>query len=192
MNFRIGWAFIVFIGSYLPLSIILIIQDIGAEYPGLQFWLPGRGLQFLIPKLEHPLFSWTFFIFCLFAFLRIYKNLINISGTIRIKIEKSKSIPNDIINYVFPYVVSFMGLDLNDPRKVAGFFLFIFWMFLITHKSGQILMNPLFLVFGWNLFEAEIETGGKARTCRILSNKKLVDGESYDCDKVQDFYVINR
>ncbi|KPB60883.1 Uncharacterized protein AC510_4794 [Pseudomonas amygdali pv. myricae] len=29
-------------------------------------------------------------------------------------------------------------------------------MFAITYKSGQIIMNPLLLIFGWNLYEANM------------------------------------
>jgi hypothetical protein len=53
------------------------------------------------------------------------------------------------MNYVLPYVVSFMSIDYQVTGKFVGFLIFLGWMFLITYKSGQIMLNPLLTVFGW-------------------------------------------
>ncbi|WP_410499638.1 hypothetical protein [Chitinibacter sp. S2-10] len=189
MKFRIYWSFVVFLGSYLPLCLILIVQDIKDEYFSLGIWKPG--LKLVLPIVEHSNFLLAAFFVCFASFALLCQFMRKPTNQIKIKVVSVKAIPNDIINYVFPYVVSFMGLDLTDPRKILGFLLFLFWMFLITHKSGQILMNPLLLVLGWSLYEAEVITSGKTRTVRILSRIKLSANEEFASDKVQDFYLIN-
>ncbi|NRE35948.1 hypothetical protein E5U26_36745 [Burkholderia pseudomallei] len=55
----------------------------------------------------------------------------NLTGYSSLEVIDSKSIPNDLINYVFPYVVSFMGLDLGVEGKFFGFLLFILLMFVM-------------------------------------------------------------
>ncbi len=104
------------------------------------------------------------------------------------EVKSSKTIPNDIINYVFPYVVSFMGISYDAPEKMLGFVVFLLWMFAITYKSGQIIMNPLLLMFGWKLYEAKIAINGQERDVRVLKKGILTPGD-YQFQSVQDFYI---
>jgi hypothetical protein len=115
-------------------------------------------------------------------------SLQKISFPFEARVKRTKAIPNDIINYVFPYVVSFMGISYDSPEKLLGFAVFLLWMFAITYKSGQIIMNPLLLMFGWKLYEADIEINGNERSVRILYKGNLTPG-SYSAQTVQDFYV---
>ena len=50
-------------------------------------------------------------------------------------------------------MVSFMSLDYEQGPKLVGFAAFLLWIFWITHKSGQIAMNPVLAVLGWKLYE---------------------------------------
>ena len=109
-----------------------------------------------------------------------------------IVIEESKTIPNDLINYVFPYVVSFMGLEMGSSGKYYGFLLFLIWMFLITYRSGQILMNPLLLVAGWQLYEIKASIEGHPRNLRALSRLSVVKGDQLRSCVVQGIYVLSR
>ena len=84
-----------------------------------------------------------------------------------LQVKRMKATPNEIINYTFPYVVSFMGIAYGDPQKLIGFVVFLLWMFAITLKSGQILMNPLLLIFGWKLYEATIVINGVEKDVRV-------------------------
>ena len=57
------------------------------------------------------------------------------------------------MNYTLPYIVSFMSIDYQQTEKFIGLIIFLGWMFLITHRSGQIFMNPVLIVFGWRHYE---------------------------------------
>lgn len=97
----------------------------------------------------------------LVAFMVMMKRL---SAYSSLDVVDSKSVPNDLINYVFPYVVSFMGLDLGVDGKFYGFMLFIILMFIITYRSGQILMNPF---AGFRLAAVRVEyRDGRAQALR--------------------------
>lgn len=113
---------------------------------------------------------------------------LKISFPFEARVKITKAIPNDVINYVFPYVVSFMGISYESPEKLLGFAVFLLWMFAITYKSGQIIMNPLLLMFGWKLYEAEIEINGNERSVRMLYKGNLTPGD-YSVQTIQDFYV---
>lgn len=107
-------------------------------------------------------------------------------------IEQCKPVPNDLINYVFPYIVSFMGVDLGSTGKVLGFGLFLLWLFLISYRSGQILMNPLLLAVGWQLYEIQADIEGNKRSLRALSRDIVVPGQKLRSCLVQGIYVLSR
>lgn len=113
-------------------------------------------------------------------------------GSTEMTIEESKTIPNDLINYVFPYIVSFMGVDLGSPGKVIGFALFMVWLFLISYRSGQILMNPLLLAVGWQLYEIRADIEGNKRMLRALSRESVIPGQTLRSCLVQGIYVLSR
>lgn len=188
MQFRVFSAFIVFIGSYLPLALILAVQDIPVS------WWKGSFCDFseidkcqFIP-FDNPYLSIIFIVATCVSVVISNFSLKKVSYPFEAEIESSKAIPNDIINYVFPYVVSFMGISYESPEKLLGFTVFIFWMFAITYKSGQIIMNPLLIMFGWKLYEAKININGKNRDVRVLTKGGLTPG-SYRVQTIQDFYI---
>lgn len=106
-----------------------------------------------------------------------------------VNVKKYKPIPNEIINYTFPYVVSFMGISYDEPQKLIGFLVFLLWMFAITYKSGQILMNPLLIIMGWRLYEATIVISNVEKDVRILAHGELKVG-NVTAQTIQDFYIV--
>lgn len=106
-------------------------------------------------------------------------------------VQEVKAIPNDLINYVLPYVVSFMGLSYADPQKLGGFLVFWVVLFLITYRSGQILMNPLLIVLGWKLYEVKVGLGqsGAIRMARVLKKGPLVPSIQM-AEEIQDVYLM--
>jgi hypothetical protein len=141
--------------------------------------------------LNNPWRSLSLLIICLVSIVLFLILLERLRGRHDIEIVDSKTIPNDLINYVFPYVVSFMGLDLGNNGKFFGFLLFVFWMFLITYRSGQILMNPLLLVAGWQLYEVNAKIEQHTRSIRALSKNRIVRGDHLKSCVVQGLYVLS-
>lgn len=189
MQFRLVSAFAIFIGSYLPLALILAIQDIPFSWWGQSFCSFEKiTTDCKFNPFNNALLSVTFITITLLSVWLSNASLDKISYPFTVTVKSSKGIPNDIINYVFPYVVSFMGISYDSPEKLLGFSVFLIWMFAITYKSGQIIMNPLFLMFGWKLYEASIDFNGQPRDIRILIKGDLSPG-SYNVQKIQEFYI---
>ncbi|WP_216595043.1 hypothetical protein [Collimonas arenae] len=183
-------AFLIFIGSYLPLAIILAVQDI----PKVWWGLPVCGFSRTpIPEctfipFKNPSFSLTFLGLTFISIIVANLSFKKISYPHNIEVVAVKSTPSDLINYVFPYVVSFMGISYNEREKLLGFAVFLLWMFAITYKSGQIIMNPLLLMFNWRLHEATISINGTTRVVRILKQGLLIPG-AQKAQTIQDFYI---
>ncbi|MGP3789187.1 hypothetical protein [Pseudomonas sp. B392_1p] len=191
MQFHLLPGFLIFLGSYLPLAIILSIQDIPSSWWARPVCMPEvivSGTCDFNP-FTNPGLSVTFLAVSAAAILLVWSSLRKISYPFSIEVKRAKAIPNEIINYTFPYVVSFMGITYGDPQKLLGFGVFLLWMFAITYKSGQILMNPLLLVFGWRLYEATIVINGVEKDVRVLKAGPLTPGLA-SAQTIQEFYVI--
>lgn len=192
MQMRLFPAMILFLGSYFPLSLILLIQDIKETSWKEPLCRITEMSSCHFPELANPERALGLLGICslsLVIFLILMKNL---SGYSSLEVVDSKSVPNDLINYVFPYVVSFMGLDLGADGKFFGFLLFIIVMFLITYRSGQILMNPFLLISGWQLYELNIITEGHKRCVKALSQEQVKTGDHLESCLVHGIYVLHR
>lgn len=191
MQFRLFSGFLIFIGSYLPLAIILAVQDIPKTWWARPMCTRAgllSGSCFFLP-FENPIIALTFIGIAGLSALVAHFTLKGISYPFDVEIKQSKAIPNEIINYTFPYVVSFMGISYSEPQKLLGFLVFLIWMFAITYKSGQIIMNPLLLIFGWRLHDARISVNGNERDVRVLYKGALTLGKKWG-QAIQDFFVV--
>ncbi len=188
MQFKLPSAFLIFLGSYLPLAIILGVQDIPKEWWEQPLCLTIELGNCVFNPFKNGIQTLSFIGITLVATILSQLSLQKISFPYTIDVISAKSIPNDIINYVFPYVVSFMGISYSEPEKLLGFAVFLLWMFAITYKSGQIIMNPLLLMFGWKLYEANIVINNQSRDVRILKMGKITPGQQ-KAQTIQDFYL---
>lgn len=192
MQMRLFPALILFLGSYFPLSLILLVQDIKETSWQRPLCKIAELSYCMLPELSNPGRALGLFVICavsLIIFAILMKNLPSHSS---LDVVEVRSVPNDLINYVFPYIVSFMGLDLGTDGKFFGFLLFILLMFVITYRSGQILMNPFLLVAGWHLYEMNIVTEGHARCVKALSKDLIKPGDHLESCLVHGIYVLHR
>ncbi|WP_165323546.1 hypothetical protein [Rhizorhabdus phycosphaerae] len=191
MRLRFYAAIIVFLGSYLPLSVILLVQNVRFDLWGTPF-CDRFSLSGCEIPLREPAISLSFLLVCLlcFAFTLIVVRAIRVQK--KISVSEVKHIPADLMNYVLPYVVSFMGIDYSDVGKFAGFIVFLIWIFIITYRSERIVMNPVLVVFGWKLFEIKYSNpGGQVvSTAMALSNIELNVGTTYKTNAIQDVIIV--
>lgn len=192
MQMRLFPALILFLGSYFPLSLILLIQDIKETSWQAPLCRITEISSCYLPELANPGRALGLLGICAVSLIIFMILMRNLSGYSSLEVVDSKSVPNDLINYVFPYVVSFMELDLGVEGKFFGFLLFIVLMFVITYRSGQILMNPFLLVAGWQLYELNIVTEGHKRCVKALSKEQVKSGDHLESCLVHGIYVLHR
>lgn len=187
MQFRLLPALLVFLGSYFPLAVILALQDITEQSWELEVCRSWKNC--VLPTSNHPylsLFAVAITLLCLILTLQILRGL---RYKYSIKVVDAKPIPGELISYSIPYIVAFMGVDYGSIGKIAGLAVFLLWLFLITYRAGQIVMNPMLLVMGWSLFEAQVVINNKhQRVVRLLGKGTMSPGE-YKCEKVQGSYI---
>ena len=192
MQMRLFPGLILFLGSYFPLSLILLIQDIKESSWKAPLCRIAEVSSCHLPELTNPGKAVGLLGICAVSLIIFMVLMKSLSGYSSLEVVDSKSVPNDLINYVFPYVVSFMGLDLSIDGKFFGFLLFIVVMFVITYRSGQILMNPFLLVAGWQLYELNIVTEGHRRCVKALSKEQVKSGDHLESCLVHGIYVLHR
>lgn len=193
MKPRLLLAVAIFVGSYLPLSTILLIQDFDKKKASGNVCLNLMSSTCHIP-LQKPVLSIGFVIVCLICFLitRFVLNLIRNDGK-DITIISVKHTPADLMNYVLPYIVSFMSVDYMQEEKFIGFILFLTWLFWISFKSGQIILNPVLTILNWNMYEISYNYPGDKKQYEgiVLANCSLEPKENYSCQTIQSVMIIH-
>ncbi len=193
MQFRIAVALIVYLASYLPLSFILLCQDfdLGAVSRPFCNLLSDPAARCTLP-LEHIAWAVTPVIICAMCLGVSLFALQKAQPKQPISIKEAKAIPADLMNYTLPYVVAFMALDYKDLSKLVGFAVFFLWIFVITYRSGQIILNPVLTVFGWRLYDLSYRfAGGAAEQSGVaLSSVALEAGDTVRQTAIQDVLII--
>ena len=190
MRFRLLISLLIFVGSYFPLSLILLVQDFQDDLLAASFCVPlSDGC--VIP-FRNASFSLTIFALCLACFLLSIAAIETVRPKRSVNIIESKYVPAELMNYTLPYIVSFMSLEYQETGKFLGLVIFLGWMFLITYRSGQIILNPLLVVFGWRLYEVKYSFPGDStnRIGRVLSRVSIEPNQRYQQSTIEDIMVV--
>lgn len=194
MNPRIFTALIVFFGSYLPLSVILLVLNFDASAVTPNICLNLLDSDCRLP-LKTPNIAIGIFLLCTTCFLiSVYILRLIRSGDHPIVIVESKHMPAELMSYVLPYVVSFMTIDYQDTSKLFGILIFLLWMFWITYKSEQIIMNPMLTVLGWKLYDVRYKHQGDLQDYhgKLLSKLEVQPNQNLDIGRFQGIIIVKQ
>jgi hypothetical protein len=108
-----------------------------------------------------------------------------------IEVISAKYIPTDLMNYTLPYIVSFMSIEYSDTGKFVGFVVFLLWIFWISHRSGQVILNPVLIALSWRMYEVEYKfPGGQVtHSGQALAYGHLTTG-SFKQSMVQSIQIV--
>ena len=171
MQFRFITALVVFIGSYLPLSLILLAQNSNFAALGWRLCWPITERACALP-IKSPIFSIGLFALTLLCFGITLIALRAIRPSIDVDVLEAEYVPADLMNYTLPYVVSFMSIDYQETGKFIGFLVFLVWMFWITYRAGQVTLNPVLIAMGWRLYTISYRFVGSQKVFRTSALSK--------------------
>jgi hypothetical protein len=179
------------LGSYLPLSLILLAQDYDYTQPKTVCWSSFWTADWF-PAFKNPHLAIGIFVTCLVCFVLSLASLAILRPKNEITVTNAKHIPTDLMNYTLPYIVSFMSISYQEAGKFVGLVIFLGWMFWITYKSGQIILNPLLIVLGWRLYDVSYHFVGSNDTqnARALVRGRIEAGLQCRQTSVQDILII--
>jgi hypothetical protein len=139
-----------FISSYLPLFLILLIQDIAIR--------PNEDYRFSIPETGYSV-SWVALIFFLASFFltwvtnsEIRKHLKYEEGGQAVRVSDAVQIKGDMINYTLPFLIGLFAFDYSSWQNITSMLIFLAFMFAFLRKDGGILLNPMLMLIGVRLY----------------------------------------
>lgn len=190
MQFRLLTAIMVFLGSYLPLAVILFSQNVDYGAWRRDFCWPLESGGCSLPITE-AWYSLTLLVVTLVCFGMTILSLALVRPKQDVTVREAEYVPTDLMNYTLPYIVSFMGINYNETSKFVGFCVFLAWMFWITHRSGQILLNPVLIALGWRLYNVTYNFPGSSEQYKGRALVKgYLDPGRYKQWPVQDIQII--
>ncbi|WP_157957010.1 hypothetical protein [Salinicola salarius] len=195
MQLKIPSAFLIFCGSYLPLSVILLIKDFDESALGDNVcWGYFSGVESCYLPFYNPGFGFGIVAFCLACLFLSLFLLSRIRCKYEIKLLEIKHVPMDLMNYVLPYLVAFISINYSEPKEFLGYLIFLAWLFWITFKSGRAVLNPVLAIFNWKFYEVSyvLKEGGLEKSGVMLSNLEVVSGKWISHNKIQDVIIVRR
>ena len=169
-------SILLFISAYSPLFLILLVKDFDFEKI----------------KFNHCVVSWILVGLILISIILLFATINKIpKGNFHPVIKSVKSRSNEFINYVIPYILSFMGINLGEIADLIGLSIFLLLLFALTHRAKTVFINPLLAIIGYGIYDIEYVWNNKTDSKIILSKvKPEIDKSFYMKSISQYMYII--
>lgn len=170
--------FTLFVSSYLPLFLLLILKQAAVNWEFLHW----GGFNFITLELFLIKFglSAALLVICLFGWFGYRETLANIEQVaangfpILVKDVKNKN--SEAIGYIATYIIPFLFQDINNWYETVSIFFLLLVIYRIYINSSLLLINPI-LSLRFSIYEIEYEEKGRICSGLIISrNKFLQDG----------------
>lgn len=123
-----------FLSSYLPLFLILAIKN----------WFDSRMVLILIFVSMYSL-VWI---------IIINNSKEGTSESYRVIKAKDKS--HESLNYIIPYIISFIGFDLNKWQDWSALGILLLMLFMIYLNSELLYINPMLSLFNYRIYSVKV------------------------------------
>lgn len=157
-------AVLLFVSSFSPLFLIVAVKD----------------FDFKANVLLHPIPILTMLIIVAIsvALLLLVFALIKKGDTV-VLITKVSNRSTDIINYTIPYMLSFIGINLESPSDIISTGIFLIILLLLTITSKSVFINPILALVGYGLYDIEYMYNNVPHYTIVICRYELQAGESY-------------
>lgn len=177
MNLKLITSLALFISSYSPLLLILVIRDIDFENN----------------TLRHPVYDLVLIGLSILSLLILFlaMHFINRDNTNNlIKIVEVQNRTSDLINYTIPYILLFFDFDLSRVQDILSLSIFLLIMWVLTVRSNAVFLNPILAMVGYGLYDIKYEGKSRQQSAIVLSKLNLVAGEKYQMKALTKFMYI--
>jgi hypothetical protein len=180
MNNLHGLAqFVLFISSYLPLFLLIIVRQVSEN----SFFLHWGGFTYLAIKILVIKFGLSFILcftslFGLFGYWKTLRNIEEVSKNgkpVIIKDVKNKN--SEAIGYIATYIIPFLFQSFNGWFECLSVLFLMAIIYRIYINSSLLLINPL-LSFKFAIYEIEYLDHNKNRTGLIISRNKCLQDDA--------------
>jgi hypothetical protein len=92
-------------------------------------------------------------------FLLGYWNIISNRSIRSLGVKSAVNKTSNTLNYLLPYVIAFLGLQLTHWQDLTSFVILMGIVFVVYVQSNLIYINPLLNALGYKFYEVELNTG---------------------------------
>lgn len=145
-----------FFSSYLPLFLILAIRNWFNIYATILFGIAA-----------------AYSLIWALIFFAVKKGTAE-----KYKVIKVKNKVHESLNYLIPYIISFMGFDLTKWQDWTSLFILLLILFVVYSNSNLLYINPILLLFKYKFYDAEVCNllgCGESRYEILLITKKPIN-----------------
>ncbi len=170
---------ILFISSYIPLYVLLIVKNI------LERCTEGGNFLDIVDKLENARFfdeinDWAILMLALLSlasFVYLWRKLKNTKSEKCYEVQEVRDeTSNNYFNYISVYLLSCIGLSLNN---IVDIFVLVFLMVLVGYiyiTNNLIYLNPMLSMMGYKVYNTKLcARATKEEIEGIVISKNCVD-----------------
>jgi len=176
--------------SLLPLYIIYFIKSVNMEINKLEY----KNIGIYIPKFSTNYQSILFLILIIVSMLSLVlvRNSFLNRGNIISDITDIKKRDYEYFTFLSVFILPIFGINLESIKDLMILFFILLFMGYIYIKGDFLYLNPIYLTFGWYLYEGIY----KNRKIIFLSDDENMKNEidkGYIIKQIsKDFYFVKR
>jgi hypothetical protein len=175
MKTRLFTSITIFVSSYSPLAVILLIKD---------FNLTNRWF-------DHPrscLIVIVVAIGSVIVLLVVLKLMMD--GGFSVSVKRISNRSNELVNYTIPYMISFFAFNLGSWQDLASFGWFMALMCFLTIRTQSLFINPVLALMRFGLYDIEYEENGVKKEGIFLSRRELNIEDQCQIKRVSYFLYL--
>jgi hypothetical protein len=171
MKLRFLPSLLIFISSYAPLALIIVIKDLN------DMTMIPNHLVASIAILSIALLS------CVVVRIAAQK----ITGGVAVKITKAANKSGDLFAYTIPYMISFYNFNLGDWKTLLCMSIFLILMFSLSYKTQNVFVNPILALAGYGLYDCQFKDGPREMQGLLLSKLEFQIGDTCRVERLSNF-----
>ncbi len=171
MKLRFLAALLMFLSSYSPLALIVVIKDLDSK----------TGLP------QHPIASLAILIVALGVCLITHIAVKRIKSGVPVVVSKISNKSSDLFTYTIPYMISFYNFNLGDWKTLLSLTIFMLLMFALAYRTQNVFINPVLALSGYGLYDCQFDENGKAKQGLFLSKHDFQLGDTCVIEQLSNF-----
>lgn len=171
MKLRFWPSLLIFISSYSPLALIVVIKDLNDVT--------------MIPN--HLMASIVILVVALLSCFVVRVAAQKITGGVGVKITKASNKSGDLFAYTIPYMISFYNFNLGDWKTLLCMSIFLILMFSLSYKTQNVFVNPILALAGYGLYDCQFKDGPREIQGLLLSKLEFQMGDTCRVERLSNF-----
>jgi len=177
MKLRFFIAVIVFISSYFPLGLIVIIKDLDPTT-----FLP-----------QHPIVAAVVLSVVILACGTTILAAKMIRNGLPFVVTKITNRSADMFTYTIPYMISFYNFNLGDWKTLTCLGIFMSLMFVLAYRTQNMLVNPVLAIAGYGLYDCQMKDSDLEIQALLISKERFNVGDTCVVERLSNFlYFVSQ